>query len=286
MTIAATVTRTVDRADPLSLVARLTLLLAVLNTNEDRPLFVLAIVACVLAIRSPRIHLSPWFWLAFGLVIAVRQVSAWEGVDNHVIVTTYWMLALGLSLLAPDPMGALRTNGRLLIGLVFAFAVLWKLLSPTFVDGRFFRYTLLLDDRFSSVTTGVGGLSDADYDANYDRVRDLRAARAGDAVPLTETGTVRALATVMTGWGLALEAAVAAALLAPLRGRWRWARHAGLLAFCLTTYLVVPIGGFGCLLAVLGLALAGDDPRLRRAYVLLFAALVLYTPLWRVLFGP
>lgn len=282
----ATITAAVDRADVLSLVARLTLLLAVLNTNEDRPLFVLAIVACAVGFPSTKVHLRPWFWLGYALVIAVRQLSAWEGVDNHVIVTTYWMLALGLSLLAPDPLAALRTNGRLLIGLVFAFAVFWKLLSPSFVDGRFFRYTLLLDDRFSWVTTGVGGMPEGAYEANYGRVQALRGADVGASVPLVETGRIRTLATVMTGWGLAVEALVATTLLAPLRGRWRWARHAGLLAFCLTTYLVVPIGGFGCLLAVLGLALAGDDLRLRRAYVLLFAALVLYTPLWRVLFGP
>lgn len=282
----ATITAAIDRADVPSLVARLTLLLAVLNTNEDRPLFVLAIVACAAAFPSTRVHLSPWFWIAFGLIIGVRQLSAWEGVDNHVIVTTYWMLALGVSLLAPDPLAAMRTNGRLLIGLVFAFAVFWKLYSPSFVDGRFFRYTLLLDDRFSWVATGVGGMPDAVYEANYGRVGALRSAEAGGAVALMETGRIRTLATVMTGWGLAVEALVATTLLAPLRDRWRWARHAGLLAFCLTTYLVVPIGGFGCLLAVLGLALAGDDLRLRRTYVLLFAALVLYTPLWRVLFGP
>ncbi|MFP5318135.1 MAG: hypothetical protein ACLGI2_07540 [Acidimicrobiia bacterium] len=282
----ATLTAAIDRADLLSLVARLSLLLAVLNTNEDRPLFVLAVVACAVAFPSPRIHLSPWLWLGLGLVIGVRQLWAWEGVDNHVIVTTYWLFALGLSLLAPDPLAALRTNGRVLIGLVFAFAVFWKLFSPSFVDGRFFRYTLLLDDRFSWLATGVGGMPEAAYDANYGRVQSLRAAEAGGAVTLVETGRIRTLAAVMTGWGLAVEALVAASMLAPLPGRWRWLRHAGVLAFCLTTYLVVPIGGFGCLLAVLGLALAGDDVLPRRTYVLLFATLVLYTPLWRVLFGP
>lgn len=275
----------IDGADPLSLVARLTLVLAILNTNNDPPLFVLAIVVAVVAFRSPRLHRNGWLWLAYGLVIGARQLSAWEGIDNHVIVTTYWILALGLSLLAPDPARALRTNGRLIIGLVFAFAVLWKLLSPTFVDARFFRYTLLLDSRFDWVTTSVGGLSPPEYDENVARVVGLRAGTAGPSVALTETPTMVALARVMTWWGLALEAFVAGTLLGPLRPRWAWLRHAGLLAFCLTTYLLVPIGGFGCLLAVLGFSLAGDDVRLRRVYVLLFAALVVYSPLWAVVLG-
>lgn len=281
----------IGNADPLDLVPRLSLLLVVLNTNDDPPLFVLSIAVCAVALRQKRLYRSPWLWIGLAVVIGARQLSHWEGIDDHVVVTTYWALALGLSLLAPDPAAALAANGRRIIGLVFGFAVLWKLFSPDFVSGDFFRYTLLLDDRFGRLARGIAGLSGADYRSNFAAVAALRAGRAGTAVALAETGTIPTLARLMTYWGLLVESVVAASLLFPLRGRARWARHAGLFAFCLTTYLVVPIGGFGCLLAVLGVSLSGDHPaeagpRLRVAYVVLFAALVVYAPFWRVLLGP
>ena len=61
-----------------------------------------------------------------------------------------------------DPPRALARTGRLLLALVFAFAVIWKaVVSPDYLDGRFFAVTLLTDDRFSDAVKLVGGLSQA-----------------------------------------------------------------------------------------------------------------------------
>ena len=46
----------------------------------------------------------------------------------------------------------LAWNARALIGLAFAFAVLWKLLSPDYLDGRFFRVALVEDHRLEPIT--------------------------------------------------------------------------------------------------------------------------------------
>jgi hypothetical protein len=49
-------------------------------------------------------------------------------------------------------------------------------------------------------------------------------------------------------------------------------RHLLLLAFCLTTYAIAPVAGFGWLLAILGLSQCPDEWRaLRSAYVVIFA---------------
>jgi hypothetical protein len=51
--------------------------------------------------------------------------------------------------------------------LAFALAVLWKaVLSPDFLDGRFFRVTLLTDPRFGEVAMLAGGLTQDQLDQN------------------------------------------------------------------------------------------------------------------------
>ena len=60
----------------------------------------------------------------------------------------------------PRPATTLATSSRWLLGAAFAMAVLWKaVLSPDYVDGRFFRVTLLTDERFADAALLFGGLS-------------------------------------------------------------------------------------------------------------------------------
>src|SRR5436190_1875544 len=83
-----------------------------------------------------------------------------------------------------------------------------------------------------------------------------------------------ALAAALATWGtLALEAAIAALSLAPLPGRVaEGLRHAALLAFCLTTYALAPVAGFGWILVALGAAQCRpESQRLRAAYVATYA---------------
>ena len=63
-----------------------------------------------------------------------------------------WCLSLALALATRAPAALGAHYGRRIVGLVFLFASLWKLvLSPDFVDGRFFRMTLLSDARFETL---------------------------------------------------------------------------------------------------------------------------------------
>ena len=67
-------------------------------------------------------------------------------------------------------------------------------------------------------------------------------------------------------------------VLMPAEGRLQLARHASLLAFCVTTYALAPVAGFGWLLATMGLAQCRPDQRwLRGAYVAVFVLILLYT---------
>jgi len=263
----------------MTLALRLTLvalLLHPIGSGMLRPAFLaLAVAGLVL----PRILHHPALWLALAALAGGRVVAGWPLADNHAYLLAYWALAAGLSLLAPDPSRALAWNGRALVALAFAFAAFWKLLSPDYLDGRFFRVTLVEDRRFERLATTLGGI---DADSLLERRAFVSQHADGrepgrDAAP--EPARLRALALAATWLTLALEAAVALAFLAPLGGR-DWLRHVLLLSFCATTYAVAPVAGFGWLLLAMGASqCAADARRTRFAYVGTFTLLVFYAGL-------
>ena len=275
----------VRQMDAVDLIPRATLLLVILNNREDLPLLVASALLCVVAFRQRRLYASPWLWLAVAAVMGARQAWGWERIDDHVVATTYWALALVLSLRTDDPERFMAHNARVLLGLVFAFAAFWKLYSADFRSSTFFQYTLLLDDRFRWFAVHVGGLSPQEYAHNHALARQLRDPNSGAALAaLSGTARIPVLATVMTWWGAASEAALGAVFLAPLREERTWLRHAVLFAFCATTYAIVPVGGFGLLLLTLGLAQVRRGTRLRVVYLVALVVMLVYVASWRSLF--
>ena len=258
---------------PLRLTA-IALLLRPMGPWYVRPL-VLALAAAVLI--SPRVLKTPATWAALSALTALRILEDWPLADNHIYLLAYWLLAIALALRASDVCATLATASRWLVGLAFAFAIVWKLIAPDFLDGRFFRVTLLTDPRFEEAALLIGGLTDEQLSANREALTPLPAG-AAHAVPpdVFEPPRLRALAMLST-WGiLVLEAAVALSMLALTR--WTVGRHGSLLLFCLVTYAFAPVAGFGWLLLVMGAAQAGEtQPWLRRVYVAVFLIVLFYT---------
>jgi hypothetical protein len=263
-----------------TLAARLTLLLLLLRPLGSgwlRP-SLLALAAAGLVL--PGLLRHPALWLALALLCAARVVGGWPLGDNHAYLLAYWCLAIALARLSPDPPRVLAWNGRWLVGLAFSFATLAKLLSPDYLDGRFFRVTLLEDRRLEGVATGLGGAEPAQLSAWREVLAQHVDGPALAGAPPPEPASLRTLALGATGLTLALEAAVAAAFLAPL-GRVAWLRHGLLLLFCTTTYAIAPVLGFGWLLLAMGAAQCEPDARrMRIAYLAVFALLIFYSRAW------
>ena len=260
-----------------ALVLRGTLLLIVLRPGGPWQVRLGLLMVAGAALLKPRLIHSAWLWLGLALVAGARLFLDWPLPDNHLYLLAYWCLALGLALLSPHPRAAARLSARLLIGGAFACAVLWKaFLSPDFLDGRFFRVTLLTDPRLSHVALLLGGLSEAELQEN----RQALAPWPPDVEPLDpprpfEPPPLRRLATALTWATIALEAVIAVGFLAPLRPPWTAVRHASLLGFCVAAYALAPVAGFAWLLILMGLAaLQEPDLWVRRAYIAT-AALVL-----------
>jgi hypothetical protein len=237
------------------------------------------LAAAVLVLIAPRALRSPAVWCGGAGMIAIRIAEDWPLADNHIYLLGYWMLAIGLALRRGEPSKALASASRWLLGLAFAFAVLWKaVLSPDFLDGRFFRVTFLTDPRFESAAQLIGGLSAEQLEENRQALALLpEGAELLNPPAIHEPPRLRALARGAT-WGiLVLEAIVALLMLAPARYDPPYLRHGALLLFCSVTYAFAPVAGFGWLLLVMGLAqLEPRHKRWGRAYLATFLVVLFY----------
>ena len=236
--------------------------------------------AACLSLVSVRARRAPVTWILIALLVAIRIVAVWPLADNHIYLLAYWCLAMGLALTSPAPAITLSSSSRWLLGGAFAMAVIWKaVLSPDYVDGRFFRVTLLTDERFADAALLFGGLSAEQMRENRKFLEPLpEGAQLLTAPAFVEPPRLRAFAAVATWGGLALETAIAVLCLIPATGRLLAARHAALLLFCVTTYALAPVAGFGWLIAVMGLAQCqADQRRLHRAYIAVFLLILLFS---------
>lgn len=265
--------------DPVDTVLRLTLLLLLLRPIGDWTLRFPILAIASLGLLAPGLVRHPGLWLSLTSLTALRVVVDWPLPDNHAYLLVYWCLAIAISRFAADDARVLAWNGRWLVVGVFGLAVLWKLaLSPDFSDGTFFRATLLLDPRFEDFTRVVGGLS-------LEQIETARAAlgRHADGGQLEPLAAYRPggrfdwLARGATIWTLAIEVGVALGFAWPLgRGPSR-ARHALLILFCVTTYAVATVEGFGWLLVAMGLAQCPPEHRRTRlAYLGTYLLILFY----------
>jgi hypothetical protein len=237
-----------------------------------------ALIGAGLSLLFDRIRRTPITWLVLSALIGVRIVAVWPLSDNHIYLLAYWCLAIGLALATRAPAAAMASSSRWLLGAAFTLAVIWKaFLSPDYLDGRFFRVTLLTDDRLAEAVMLIGDLT-------ADQIRDARAflqplpagAELADPEWFGEPPRVRAFGKILTWAGFLLEGLVAVLCLLPA-GAVERARHAALMLFCATTYAFAPVAGFGWLLATMGFAQSRGDQRvLRTAYLIIFFLVLLY----------
>lgn len=267
------------RVDGFGIALRLSLLALLLDVPiywfQREPILLLAGLGLV----WPRATRSRVLWLLLFLFSAWPLFWNWPFSDNHDYLRALWCLAILVSLACPDPRRALAWNGRVLIGLTFAFAVLWKaVLSPDFRTGTFFRVSLLTDGRLRNLAVLAGGMSYPALDA-YDDALDAfqYEDRPWRADALQEGPALGRLAIAATAFTLLVEGSVALCFLWPrARGPSRW-RNGALLVFLVATYAFATVRGFGFLLAALGVAQCRrDEPGARFAYVGAFFLVEIY----------
>lgn len=260
------------------LASRMTLILVLLYTNEYWYLKIPIVLLISASIIFEQIYSNNNFWLSILVILASANLNNWYSIDNHQYLITYWCLALYLSSLSDDPDETLARNSRLLIGLTFLFATFWKLISSDFLDGRFFHFTLLTDQRFADVTTYASSLNRGKLIQNYQAMSQLLAYDSQlYGVQLQSNPQVLAITKIITYWSILIEGLVTAGFLLPLKsivGKWR---NFLLILFVVTTYAIAPVIGFGSVLVIMGFAqTAPESKKTRLAYIITFFLLQIY----------
>jgi hypothetical protein len=267
--------RLIDEVTPL----RLTLLILLLRPPGEGVLRGFTWLVAGLAIVLPALVRSPQIWWALSGLVIARLVLDWPLSDNHIYLLAYWCLGVGLCLMVSSPFAAVASMSRWLVGSAFLCAILWKgLLTPDFLDARFFRVTLVTDERFADLSRSVGGLSDAQLQTNRAALIALpEGAELLDGPVLVEPPALRRLGLALTWGGFALEALLACAFLSAWPAALHRRRHLLLMTFAIVTYAVAPVAGFGWLLVAMGLAQCEQQQyAIRLAYVAVFVLVTIY----------
>jgi hypothetical protein len=230
----------------------------------------LSLAVLVVVLLSPGARVQPWMWLAVCIAWLPKLVFNWCRNEDHVYLTIYWCLALGLAYAGKDPLRVLAWNARLLIGLTFALAVFWKIAMPDFRDGELLHYKLLFDYRLrQSIAENLGGLTNEQTRINLQRLRSIRTTGSHvESVQLEYPDRLSFVAMTMTWWTIAIEGILAFLFLGPDRWHLSRVRNVPLIVFGLSTYLIVPVLGFGSLFMTMGFAQCrANEHKTRLAYV-------------------
>ncbi len=270
------------------IVLRLTLLLLMLHGSQqgwklDVPLRVLC---GAMLVHSPLLT-SRALWLVVTCTVVVMNAMHWFHIDNHKYLMTYWCVGCTLAVASGSRDAVLRQNARMLVGICFALAVIWKLAAGQFVDGSFLHWTFLEDGRVESTSMLVGNLS-ADQLAENRSLISLLKSSPGDGVGVTLSTSdgLRWVTLAMSWWTLLIETAVAVTFLAPRHSRIAKLRDWTLIIFVATTYGLLPVIGFAFTLCILGFMQC--EPERRRtglAYLGLLVAIQLTRIPWDNIVG-
>lgn len=271
--------------DVFDLAASMSLLLLLLYGGEfwylKRPVTLL----CMAAILYTPLRKSDLFWFVILLVIAVSNYYNAYFIDNHKYLINYWCLTLYLARLSADPAKTIAISARYLIAFAFLLATGWKLISHDYLDGTFFHYSLLLDDRFTTLTAFLGNLTRASDMQNHEVMNHLlEYASTQVSVQLHSTAQISWIAIFLTWWTVMLEGLIAIAFLWPqshLVAKWR---DLPLLLFILTTYSIAQVIGFGWVLIIMGTAQSTLISKYNRLlYIAAFFILQVYLMPWQTI---
>lgn len=259
-----------DMSEYFRYIALLTCVFTLMNQSTFPPYTKILALAAILIYP---VFINPWFWRIFFIVAFLTFLtgSIWT-YDNHEWVILYWFLALALySFVKRDEL--LQKTARYLIGFIFLFATGWKIASQDFRSFSFFEITGNTEPRFTSIMIPFGYMPSAVLGNNsaIDRWKDPEYGLQGFTLITGEA--LENFWTILTLMTYLVEGSLAIVFLLPLAKHLTWIRDALLTAFFIGTYVMVPVSGFGNVLAIMGFAASNIE--LKRRAMLYGGLLVL-----------
>ena len=277
--------RLIDEWDTFDLTANMTLILLMLYSGNywyiERPITII----CSAAIIHRPLRRSELFWFVTTAVMIAGNYHNWYSIDNHKYLITYWCIALYVANKTHEPAKTAALSAKYLIGLAFLFATIWKLTSSNYLTGAFFHYSLLIDERFASLASFVGQLSQIAFTQNSEALQNLLSfSSEAQSVQLQSTSKIMIIAYFLTWWTALIEGVVAISFLIPEKTRLAKWRDVPLLLFIMTTYSLAPVIGFGWVLIIMGASQSTLISKYNRLfYVVAFFTLQVYLMPWQKL---
>ncbi len=203
-----------------------------------------------------RILFSPYYWLGISLVFVLFYLilGLQQYLPNHKYNFAFLVMAVTIALFArragEDWPKLLRKLSRWVIGFCFLYATIGKFLAPEFLDGSFFEFTCLTDERFHGMTSVLTGIGTTELYGGYQSFMQLLSTTDPSMqVSVLSNPMLKPSALFLAYWTIFIEGMIAITYLAP-RGSWlNRQRELFLLAFIVTTYPIATVPGFATFLA-------------------------------------
>ena len=258
-------------ADSIDLALKISLVLFLFSEwvgGEDWQYKTPIIAQSGLALVLPGLHKHKIIWVLLALIFIIKTIDNWWVQDNHLFVNTYWAVTVAFALSFKEVPKVLAENARIMLGLVFLFATIWKFLSPDFISSAYFHYTFLTDVRFMEETKIVAGLSRADIVSNISAMSKIASESEAVSNTLQSNASIAMAAKFVTWHTIMIESLLAILFLIPLRFKLSRYRNYLLILFALTTYLAMPIHSFAWLLIAVCISQTRKHEKIDRALLI------------------
>ncbi len=237
-----------------------------------------------------RITFNRYYWLIISSVFSA--FCAFFGIkyalDNHVYVFALLLIlgtiAVHLHHSEGDWKKAFGFNARVMMGLIFLFAGIGKLLAPEFLDGSFFEFFLTTDSRFKGFSHVLLKGQDSILSENgmmldslLDTLHPETALFFLKSAPVIEQSSI-----YMTYWTILIEMLTAILFLMPGRYKLSGYREIPLIIFIVTTYPIATVPGFARSLLTLAFIdnYTLNKGRKRILYSLLYLFIFIFTSIF------
>jgi len=236
----------IESIDLYKLALQLTLLDFILKPVGSWVIRALVLTVAILALLIPGLLKNTLVWFLLAALTLTWLILDWPLSDNHAYLLFVWCFAVFLSTLIKEK-SMLSKNARVMIGLVFVFAFIWKaFLSPDFLDGKFFSLNMVEDPRFSEFTQ-------LSCDIKNDELNNFRnyVKQHVDGNLLHKENIkfdlkcLNKVSFFLTCYSISLEFIIALLFLLPKRLYISKFRDYFLILFCVSIYSVATVEGFG-----------------------------------------
>lgn len=240
-------------------------------------------VAFIFVLLIPGLLKKDYFWFGISCLALSALYLDFSASDNHKFLLFYWCLALFFAFQftkADEQTDFMVASARYLMFFTMVGAVIQKTISPDYLDGSFFEFTLLTDTRFRDFSAWITNLDHGALMENRalkNEIRNQYLLEPLASAQLARTANFQLFAHAITWLNYLDQVVIGALALFRLPLPLEILKHLALMVFIIIVYAIAPVIGFGWLIIIWGYCMVPDELKyLRTGYIGCFVLLALY----------